>query len=276
LSYLATLLIGLPVVLGLAGEQAQSIFFDIIVACLWGSFLWVNQLCFTYSMSLLIVGYLVFGVSTTLYVFYYRPLMIRKHRESLTRVKHPSTGWKKSGKVHRRVTQNPFRWLFDVLRSSLERNFVRNQTESSHQVLDATTLAWRNMNQLVQLHQKKAEQLPVKKKKLNTSDTLEEGSDSDESEKNLTKLLSGFENSFGQMNHSQEDAIVAVFAPTPHTKEYLRALQKAIVIPDQIQAMRVHPQTKFTQRNSFFRWFERFSAVFRNISFSIERRNQPQ
>jgi hypothetical protein len=231
LSYLATLLVGLPVFLGLAGEQAQSIFFDIIVACLWGSFLLVNAMILRQSFLLLVVGYPAIAVITAIYAFYYRPYTLRRHREAMTRAKNHSNGWRKSGKIHLRVTQHPLRRLLQFVRS-LFSGELTNSAEDGFRNTDPVSATWRNMNALLELH--RTDTTLGRAFSTDPSDDENDSSSDDESEKNLSKLLSGFDNN---VRHLREPS--ALFGPS---SPMFRDLKRAIAIPAEIQAMKVKKQ----------------------------------
>jgi hypothetical protein len=233
LSYLATLLVGLPVLLGLAGEQAQSIFFDILVACLWGSFLLLNTLILHRALLILVIGYPLIAFITAVYVFYYRPYALRKQRESTTRAKLHANGWKKAAKIHSRVTQHPLRRLANVIRSFLK---VELLAPSTDQGPDPVSASWRNMNALLQLHPKDDDAIA----RILSADPAD--SDSDDSEQNLNKLLSGFEMNVSHLR--DPSALFAVTSSACLENERLKDLERALLIPSEIQAMKVKPPSR--------------------------------
>lgn len=223
LSYLATLLIGLPVVFGLGGEKTQSILFDIFVACVWGTFLFINHLLLARSVYTLIGVYIFVGIFLLFYICIYRPRSLQYKRKALTRGSIQSSGWKKSEKVHRKITPNPFTWIFKQVYDVC---FTKSLLEfkSSHKVINT----WKNMNSLLQLHS-----LSRQKADLFNDDW----SDSDESEKNNEKIMS-------QERHPYID----IFALSPQLKRRVEIILPGEMIPNEILQMRVQSQPAYKGR----------------------------
>ena len=224
LSYLATLLISLPVIFGLGGEKTQSILFDIFVACIWGTFLLINHLLLSHSVYTLVGGYLFLGIFLLVYIFIYRPWSLRQQRKASTRGSLQLSGWKKSEKVHRKVSQYPLSWFLHQIRLLLSFEFLAEKSLSQK-----ITNNWRYMNSLLQLRSRSNKQ--------NAQTFNDSISDSDESELNMEKLLS-----------PERLPAFDIFALSPQLKCDIDIVEPENIIPDEILMMKVKTQPIYKGR----------------------------
>jgi hypothetical protein len=261
LSLLATVLIGLPIVFGLLGENAQDMFFDILVACTWGAFLLFNSFLKSMSIYILVAVYVLLGLSTLYYALVYRPNAIKRHRKEMAR----GVSWKTSSRHYQRSSGNPFSSViefFEILREILSSFLFPLVGSSSNTQLSQETINWRNMNLMVTLPQRSTEILD----RLDSYDEKSEGgSDIDETEKQDQFSLShtlrshqGFEKSHGILR--VPSALMNLTQPN-HVKRILRA-ERAIRIPGEIQSLRVAVEDKPPIIRTLFGYFNSIHSFF--------------
>jgi len=148
LPFMGMILVGLPTLFGLAGEDIQSMFFDIIVSIIWGSFLLLNNLMLSTSVYLLVAVYVVVTLCTVYYVFVMRPSRASR-RAMLTRAKDPMTGWK-SVKILTRAAANPLECVKDWFIAKWE-DWTHAEEERNMSRRKRCRVKWRNMNLLLRL-----------------------------------------------------------------------------------------------------------------------------
>jgi hypothetical protein len=154
LSVIATLLIGLPIAFGLAGDNAQDMLFDILVACTWGAFLLFNHFLLTISFRTFVAVYASLGTVTAYYILVYRPRMLRQRRAKLSR----GTETKARGQWMRsfRVSRTPAHSLVSFVRVAFD-SFtslpfsIFNLPSRQHTAALQLEKNWKNMNLLLRL-----------------------------------------------------------------------------------------------------------------------------
>jgi hypothetical protein len=273
LSMLATLLISLPIVFGLLGENTQDMLFDILVACTWGAFLLFNSFLQSFSIYILIVVYISLGLFTLYYALVYRPMALQRHRDEMSR----GVSWKRSSRHHQHSYEN----LLSSVMTTLSSLFLFNNSTETN---STETTIWRNMNLMVALPHRDAET-----GELNQLDSYDEESDASSdfddtlsqerfSLSHALRSHQGFEKSHGIL---RMPSALMNLTQRSHAKRISRA-ERSVRIPEQIQNMRVTVMDKppiirtiFGYLNRIYIFFmERFNPQSVEVRWNASSRDQ--